>query len=61
MPPIYDYKCPRCGQVQEAIRCIAHRHNGPACPGHPTAVPMELVISPVRGNVVNPSVPRRVK
>ena len=57
--PIYEYRCPSCGQVQEAIRCIANRHDAPLCFEHSkAAVEMKLVISPVRGTVVDPAVPR---
>ena len=58
--PIYEYRCPRCGQIQEAIRCIADRYDAPLCFEHPkAAVEMQFVVSPVRGIVVDPAVPRR--
>lgn len=46
--PIYEYRCERCDHVQDAVRSVESRHDGPVCSRceHGT----NLVISPVRFN-----------
>lgn len=29
--PLYTYECPKCGKIEDAIRKIADRHDGPMC------------------------------
>lgn len=59
--PIYEYICGGCGSVQEEIRCIADRDKGPKCETCKCSVPMHPRLSPTRGNVKNPAVPKRTK
>ncbi len=36
MMPIYEYKCPECGQIHEKFNKMANHKNGPNCCGKPT-------------------------
>jgi putative FmdB family regulatory protein len=29
--PMYDYECPKCGEITEEIRSIANCNDGPIC------------------------------
>jgi predicted nucleic acid-binding Zn ribbon protein len=54
--PMYLYACPNCGWLRSDIRCIDQRHIAPTC--DKCKEPMKLQITPVRGYVKNPAVPR---
>lgn len=58
--PLYEYKCPWCQAETTDMRTIEQRENGSLCyrcgKKH-----MVLVISPVKGVVKNPAVPRGSK
>lgn len=54
--PLYEYECPRCASQRSDVRTVEQRHDGPKCDFCST--PMALVVSPVRGVVKNPAVPR---
>lgn len=59
MMPAYHYVCQKCDTSRVDMRCIAERHDGPDCDR--CHIKMTLVVSPVRGIVKNPAVPKEAK
>lgn len=63
MPPIYLYECSICGKTLEEMRCIASRDSLPYCycnvDHRGVANAMQRVVTPVKGIVKNPAVPRK--
>lgn len=57
--PIYQYECQKwaCGTQYEAMKCIEQRQYAPRCPKC-KGLTGKLVITPVRGIVKNPAVPK---
>lgn len=33
--PLYQYKCPECGAIEDKFNCIDNHKNGPICCGKP--------------------------
>lgn len=48
--PVYCYKCPECGQIEEAVRTIEGRGDCPECP-HCDGVATERAIGEEQGAV----------
>ncbi len=63
MPPLYVYRCPRCGAETEEMRPMDDRNiNLPVCGNGDIPCAMEPVITPVPGVVRNPAAgPKRQK
>ena len=56
--PLYDYKCGICEHsLQAAMRRIDERYIGPKC--YRCGLNMHLIVSPVRGKVKDPAVPKK--
>jgi putative FmdB family regulatory protein len=48
--PVYEYQCVKCGHVEDAVRRIADRDNGPLC--EDCSIKMgKLILTPPRGFV----------
>lgn len=58
--PIYTFAC-KCGNTVDVIRCIADRNKPSYCALCPDGPRMKKVLSPTRGVVKNPAVPKRSK
>jgi putative FmdB family regulatory protein len=54
--PVYEYECRRCKSSSSELRSIADRLVAPNCPKCGKA--MRFTLSPTRGVVRNPAVPR---
>lgn len=57
--PLYEFQCPRCEKYRSDVRTVEARHDGPRC-DH-CGAKMTLLMSPVRGIVKDPAVPRGTK
>lgn len=57
--PLYDYNCEGCDRSKQGMRLIAEREDSPKCDF--CGERMKLQVSPVRGFVRGPAVPREPK
>lgn len=57
--PLYEYICVPCNRYDVQMRLVAERHDGPECFG--CKQKMDLILSPTRGVVKSPAVPRSPK
>jgi len=54
--PLYQYKCQWCDRITEGMRTVQERGFTPEC--YFCGKATTLIVSPVRGIVKNPAVPR---
>lgn len=59
--PVYEYKCPVCGDKEERIRGMFHRDDPVGCVScfdkDESVQMMKRILSPTPGVVTNPAVP----
>lgn len=52
--PIYTYKCPDCGKIEDAYRSVDDRHKGPECHGQMLKTISAIMLQPILGGGNDP-------